>query len=167
MPRLEECLQQLVDKEYFTQLDFTLAYFSMPMSKNTKRNLCFQVNRRNYCFNRLPMGAGCSLSIFARIVDDSFGDLYELSIVAYFDNIIIATNGGRGHHLEVTQMVLQRMKDLRLVVRFAKGMYATRALELLGWQVDGVVRQPCVAIRNVIEGLGVPPHTRKSAISAL
>eukprot|EP01071_Lankesteria_metandrocarpae_P000285 Lankesteria_metandrocarpae@DN10424_c0_g1_i1.p1 len=113
------------------------------------------------------MGAGYSPSIFAKIIDSCFGNLYELGVIAYFDNIVVATTDDRKSHLKIVEKVLQRMKELKLIIKFAKGTYATKALEILCWKVDGVVKKPNDAIKTVIASMTEVPTTNKMAISSI
>ncbi|KAJ1149853.1 hypothetical protein NDU88_002653 [Pleurodeles waltl] len=82
------------DVEWFTVVDLSQAFFSMPLHEDSQFLFSFKFLDRVYSWCRLPQGYTESPSLFNQILKKNLESLelpYQLTLVQYIDDLLIAS----------------------------------------------------------------------------
>ena len=128
-----EILAHLVNKTHLTSLDFSDAFFHIPLSKEAQPLTAFYSHTHGLrmCFTRCPQGLKNSPLYLKLLLDKIFKDMTD-TVLFYADDLLIATNGSIGQHLKIVEKVLERIKDANLKLRPQKLLLAKEHIEFLG-----------------------------------
>ena len=128
-----EILAHLVNKTHLTSLDFSDAFFHIPLAKEAQPLTAFYSHTHGLrmCFTRCPQGLKNSPLYLKLLLDKIFKDMTD-TVLFYADDLLIATNGSIKNHLKVVEKVLQRITKANLKLRPQKLLVAKEHIEFLG-----------------------------------
>ena len=128
-----EILAHLVNKTHLTSLDFSDAFFHIPLAKEAQPLTAFYSHTHGLrmCFTRCPQGLKNSPLYLKLLLDKIFKDMTE-TVLFYADDLLIATNGTISQHLKIVEKVLERIKEANLKLRPQKLLLAKEHIEFLG-----------------------------------
>lgn len=129
MPNQENLLNRLKGAKIFSKLDFSCAYFHIPIAKESRYLTAFMTKKGAMQYTRLPFGINCAPEIFQRIMDETFGDIEGL--IVYLDDLLIFAKDRQALR-EITKTVRDRIKQARLTVNEEKCVFETEHVEFLG-----------------------------------
>ena len=160
LPAVDTVLSQLANKSIFSKTDFSQAYYSVKISKDSQKYTTFSAGQAAYRFTCLPTGLHASPEIWNRFVDrmihyevsyDENGKLKTengLPIMHYspikevqlfYDDLIIATEWmgswkqSLDHHFTVIRRVMKRIAFHSGKISFKKSEFAKTRISFLGW----------------------------------
>lgn len=153
IPYVSAILNKLRKAKYMSSLDIKSAFWQIKMSESSKHYTAFTVPGRGlYQFTRMPFGVANGPSFWQRLADKVIGPDLEPYVFVYLDDIIIVTDTFE-HHMELLQIVLQRLKDANVTVSKDKCKFLRGELRYLGYLInkDGLNVDPdkVKAILNV------------------
>ena len=85
-------LKSLLQKEdWLVKIDLKDAYFSVPISKEQRKFLCFQFRDRFYQFNCLPFGLASAPWVFTKTLKPiaALGRELGIRLIVYIDDILL------------------------------------------------------------------------------
>ena len=74
---------------YWTKLDATSAYWSIPLAEADEENTAFPVPRGKYDFNITPYGLSNAGSSYQRMIDMCLSVLSTEGVLAYTDGVVV------------------------------------------------------------------------------
>lgn len=84
----------------------------------------------------MPFGLKNAPSVFQRFINRIFSDLiYQNRTIIYLGDILIATKTVE-EHLETLKLILQRIKDNRLILNLQKSKFLYTEIDYLGYKVN-------------------------------
>ena len=89
MPVLREVLHNLGGKQVFSSLDLLSGYWQVELDDASKPLTAFTTHSGHFQFNVMPFGLTNSPLTFVRLMDLVFKDLNNVSVLTYFDDVII------------------------------------------------------------------------------
>lgn len=121
-------------------LDLREAYFSVPISENSKKYLRFYFDECLYQFNALPYGLCTAPFVFTKIIRPISTYLRNCDVIltCYLDDILLFGNSEKDctNNLTLTCNILQ---DLGFVINFEKSaLLPKKVCKYLGFLLDSV-----------------------------
>ena len=111
---------------YFTRLDAKNAYMAIPVAKESRPLLAFEVPQTlgnlagRYQFKALPYGYINSGEVYNHAMAQILSPFIGKVAISYVDDTVIYTKGDLKHHLETVEEVLQHLKQAGVQLKFKK-----------------------------------------------
>ena len=135
LPLIEDCIECLGGKNYFTNIDLRNGYFHVKMAPDSIKYASFLTPLGQFEYFRMPFGLKNAPSFFQRYIYNIFRDLVDEGlIIVYMDDVIIAT-ADFSTHAELVSKVLRRMKRSGLSLRATKCKLGYDKINYLGYCV--------------------------------
>lgn len=137
IPYVSGILDKLRDARYLSTLDIKSAYWQIPVAKESRPLTAFTVpNRGLFQFKRMPFGLHSAPSTWQRLIDQVLRVDLESKTFVYLDDVIICTATFQ-EHLEVLEIVINRIKEAGLTLNREKCLFCRSELKYLGYVING------------------------------
>lgn len=146
IPNIEEQLNCLSDKKYFTSLDCSQGFHQIPIAPDSISKTAFINTEGHFEYLRTPFGLANSPSVFQRVINKIINSLGIENILVYMDDILIAT-ATTCEGLRLLELVLKQLDETGLKLNLRKCSFLKSQVEYLG---------------HTINSLGIAPGTRKT-----
>ena len=112
-------------------IDISQGYYSILLSKKSKKICTTILPWEKYAYKRLQMGIACAPDIFQSIVMDSLGDLDYVFV--YINDILILQPHGKSEeeHLTKMEVVLKQLNDIGFRANLHKLYFMQKEVEYL------------------------------------
>lgn len=140
LPLIEDQLDLLEGKKYFTTLDLKDGFFHIRMHEDSVKFTSFVSPLGQYECLRMPFGLKGAQLKFQRYVTGIFSEMIASGDVAvYLDDFLIATKTIE-RHFEVLEEVFRLLVENKLELRLDKCKFLQTTLEYLGYIItqDGI-----------------------------
>jgi len=135
-PLIEDQLDRLRDKQYFTSLDLRNGFHHVKVAESSIKFTAFVTSLGQFEYLRMPFGLTNAPRVFQRFIHNIFSDLIQQDkILLYIDDILIATKN-IDEHLEILKKVLNRAAQFNLNFRFDKCSILFQEINYLGYIID-------------------------------
>ena len=131
LPRVQETLDNLGGKSYFSIMDQSRAYYQGRMSAESQKKTAFILPWGLYEFVRIPFGLMNAPSCFQRYMESVIEDFRDDFATAYLDDLIVYSDDFH-QHLEHIRKVLQRVKSKGLKLKLQKCSFFQEEVKFLG-----------------------------------
>ncbi|XP_077270869.1 uncharacterized protein LOC143902051 [Temnothorax americanus] len=136
IPVIEDQLNVLRDKEYFSVLDLKDGFFHIRMSEESIKYTAFVTPFGQFEFVVVPFGLKTAPTRFQKFVNDILQELIrEGDVIAYFDDFLIATKSLE-RHLYVLKRVFRLLIENRCNLRIDKCKFLFTKIEYLGYSIS-------------------------------
>ncbi|XP_076392691.1 uncharacterized protein LOC143265294 [Megachile rotundata] len=160
---IEDNLDQLKNKCYYTTLDLKDGYYNVRMAEQAIKFTSFVTPLGQFEFLFCPFGLTNAPKVFARFVQKIFCDLIRAKkVLVYFDDFMIATETLE-EHLEILREVFRTAAKSRLPFKLNKCAFAQFEVDYLGYHVSFEGIRPSDS--NIEAVLNYPiPHNSKDVL---
>ncbi|KAK9739656.1 Reverse transcriptase (RNA-dependent DNA polymerase) [Popillia japonica] len=112
LPLVDDQLDMLDGKRYFTSLDLKSGYYQMPLEQESRDKTAFVTPDGHYQFTRLPFGIVNGPAVFQRMINSVLGPLRFTIVMAFMDDLLIPSASIEEglQNLEEVLKVLQKAK---------------------------------------------------------
>ena len=131
LPRIEDIFATMNGGSVFSKIDLKLAYLQMEVEDECRKLLTINTHKGLYQFNRLPFGVASAPAIWQRTMEQVLQGIPHTQCM--LDGILVA--GGQDH-LEIVEMVLQRLNKYGLKANLKKCEFLKDSLEFCGHKID-------------------------------
>ena len=161
VPAMEDLIMSIGRNRYFTTLDLLNGFLQVPLEESFMHMTAFSTDRGHFEYTRMPFGLMSSPITFSRLINTVFEGLMGLDLLAYMDDLIIASNSLE-EHFEKLRRVLQRLRDSNLKIKLSKCNFLKKEIKYLGHAIckDGVQVNP----NKIMAVKDFPTPTSKKAI---
>lgn len=132
---VDEQLDHLSKKKYFTSLDFASGYYQVPVAEESRHLTAFVTDDGVFEFERMPFGLVNAPSVFNRLMRTVFADLVPDVITIYMDDILIASETVE-EGLEKLDCVFRVLRQEGLTLNPRKCRFLFESVEYLGIEID-------------------------------
>lgn len=140
LPIIEEQIEKLCGKKYFTSLDMSQGFYQIPLEEQSIPKTGFITPEGHYEFLRMPFGLANSPSVYQRLMDRILGDLRFDKVLPYMDDLLIASTTEE-EGLKTLKMVLDIIKESKLTLNLDKCKFLQTNIEYLGYEItNGGIR---------------------------
>ncbi|XP_026467877.1 uncharacterized protein LOC113371470 [Ctenocephalides felis] len=160
-PRIDDCLDSLKSKRYFTKLDLKDAFFHVVVAETSRKYTSFVCAQGQYEYNRMPFGYCNSPNVFIRYVSDIFRRfIVNCEVIVYMDDLLIATETIE-ENIEVLRRVLKVISRNKLELKLSKCSFVFKSIDYLGYHIDVNGIRPSDANIEAIVDIPIPKTFRQ------
>lgn len=135
LPIIEDQVEKLAGKRFFSSLDLSQGFYQIPMSRESIPRTGFVTPEGHYEFLRMPFGLANSPCVFQRLMDRILGSLRFNTVLPYIDDLLIPSFTEEDG-LQVLKQVLQLLREARLTLNIEKCTFLQTQLEYLGYDLS-------------------------------
>lgn len=136
IPLVSVMLQQFKGARWFTKLDLVNGYHHLRIAKGFEYLTAFACRYGVFEWLVMPFGLCNAPAQFQEFINHVLGDLLDVIVVAYLDDIVIYTDGTEEEHWEAVRKVLANLEDHDVVANLKKSRFAQKRIDSLGFIVD-------------------------------
>lgn len=131
MPTIDELFDELHGARYFSKIDLLSGYHQIRVRPNDVPKIAFRIHDGHYEFLVMPFGLSNAPSTFQATMSSVFKPHLRRFVLVLFDNILIYS-GSWKLHLEHLELVLQLLKEHKLVAKESKFVFRQMKIDYLG-----------------------------------
>lgn len=155
LPLIPELTDRLVGSTIFTKLDIRQAYHRVRMAMGHEYKTAFKTRYGLFEYLVMPFGLTNAPAQFQSHMQSIFGDLLDISVVIYLDDILIFSKTLE-EHIQVVREVLKRLKKHGLYAKESKCQFHCESVEFLGMIVSSKGLEMCEDKIQVIKDWPIP-----------
>lgn len=135
MPVIDDQLDRLSGKVYFTSLDLKSGYYQIPMAEDSRHLTAFVTPDGHYEYARMPFGLVNAPAIFQHMINKALGkDRYDLAI-PYMDDLLSPASSVDEGMLKLRK-ILSSLLSAGLTLNITKCYFFKKNLDYLGYEVS-------------------------------
>ncbi len=136
LPRADTLFERLAHAKYFTKIDLRTGFYQILIAEADRHKTAFTTSVGLFEYTVLPMGLCNSPAVFMQLMNDTFRDQLNASVLVFLDDIIVFSESIEDHERHV-RWALQRLRAQRLYAKMSKSALCVREVEFLGHYVGG------------------------------
>ncbi|UYV80669.1 hypothetical protein LAZ67_19001328, partial [Cordylochernes scorpioides] len=165
IPLIESVIEKLSKAKYFSSLDLSNAYWTVPIHPDSRPYLAFTTHAGVYMFKRLPFGLRSSPEIFERAIGQILRKYNFQFLEHYYDDFIIFSDSFE-EHLEHLRLFFQLCRAENIRLNLNKCQLCKTSISFLGYEITQGTYKPHLTNTQVI-GTIQPPTNVKTLQSFL
>jgi len=142
LPLIPELTNRLVGAKIFTKLDIRQAYHRVRMALGHEFKTAFKTRYSLFEYLVMLFGLTNAPAQFQSHMQNIFGDLLDISVVIYLDDILIFSKNLEEHR-QVGCEVLRRLQENGLYAKESKCEFHRQSVEFLGMTVSARGLEMC------------------------
>jgi Reverse transcriptase (RNA-dependent DNA polymerase) len=135
LPRLDDCLDSLLEARYFTALDAKCGYCQIDVNETDHKKTAFTCHKGLYKFKGMPFGLMTAPATFQRAIDVILSSVRFQCALTYLDDIVLYSPTF-DKHLEHLSTVFQLLKAAEVSLKRAMCSFAALHVKYLGLKVS-------------------------------
>ncbi|EFA11958.2 hypothetical protein TcasGA2_TC005045 [Tribolium castaneum] len=136
IPHIEEQIDNLKGKAYFTRLDLKDAFHNIKLDPESTKYTSFVTFMDQYEYTKMPFGLANGSSFFMRFINTAFRDLLrQQKVQIYLDDILIPTKT-MYENIAILKEVLKVLVKNKLELRFDKCEFLLDKVKYLWYNID-------------------------------
>lgn len=136
LPLIEDCIDNLGSKKYFTLLDLKNGFHQVKMAESSIKYTAFITPDGHYEYKMMPFGLKNGPAEFQQFINGIFRNLIdERKISIYLDDIMIAS-ADLDTHMEILAEVLQKLTSRGLELNLEKSKFCHTKVIYLGYEIS-------------------------------
>jgi hypothetical protein len=143
LPRIDLLFNQLIGAQVFSKIDFRSGYHQIKICEEDITKTAFSTRYDLYEYLVMSFGLTNTHGHFMYLMNSVFMEELDKFVVVFIDDILIFSKSSKEHE-EHLRIVLQRLRDHQLYVKFSKCEFWLIEVQFLGHVVSS-------------EGLSVDP----------
>ena len=160
IPLIEEQVEALEGKRYFTSLDLKEGFHHVYIHKDSVKYTAFITPFGQFEYVKMPFGLKNASARFQRYINEIFEPMIRSGmILVYIDDFLIATKTVE-EHLEVLDRVFKLMVENKLELRLEKCRFLYEEIEYLGYKISDEGLQPNDAGIKAVKEFPTPKNVR-------
>ena len=165
LPTLEETLELLGDKKWFSNLDLITAFQQCPLSKESRKYTAATSGMTRFQYKVLPYGLKNNSSAFQGMMNLLLGSMQFRNAIIYIDDVLILSKSFE-QHLDSLIELFEKLKSANLKLKPKKCSLVKDRVNFLGHIImrDGII--PCERKIKAILDIK-PPRNAKEIKSFL
>lgn len=149
LPVIEDCLDYLSNKRYFTTLDLKDGFHQVPIHEESIHLMAFVTPMGQYGYTVMPFGLANAPPVFQRLINKVLKPLIESGkIVVYLDDTMIATTTMH-EHKEISSETSKTLAEAGLILNLKKCKFVYKELNYLGYRVNEKGIRPNEALLEI------------------
>ena len=134
LPRIDHLINRCAGAQVYSSLDASQAYFTIPLSAESRAYTAFQTNEGLFEFNKLPFGISTAVSIYSRFIATVLNPLGSKGLSVYLDDILIFSSDMEGH-LSRLEEVLAAHRKAGIKLKASKCQLFVQKVTYLGHEL--------------------------------
>lgn len=160
LPNIDECLETLSGKKFFTQLDFKSGFWQIEMEEKSREYTAFRTEDGQFQFKRMPFGLTNAPASFQKMINTVLAGLKGMNLQVFIDDICIATKTWE-EHLSMLESVFKLIIQANLKISVNKCVFGASSVRFLGHEIsESGMKQDPDKLRSLRE-LPVPKDAKE------
>ncbi|MEI6371517.1 MAG: reverse transcriptase domain-containing protein [Nostocales cyanobacterium ELA608] len=134
LPRADELFDRLANAKFFSKIDLRTGFYQILIAEADRHKTAFTTSQGLFEYNVLPMGLCNSPAIFMQLMNDTFREELNKSVLVFLDDIVVYSNTLEEHERHLRQ-VFKKLREQRLYVKLSKSELCREEVEFLGHYV--------------------------------
>lgn len=160
LPLIEDQLDMLAGKKYFTTLDLRDGFYHIKIHENSVKYTSFVTPLGQYEFLKMPFGLKGAPLKFQRYVTQIFKDLINAGEVSVYLNDFLIMTQTIEHHFQVLKEVFKLLVANRLELRLDKCRFLETKLDYLGYTITDEGIRPTNRGLEAVQRFPTPRNVR-------
>lgn len=141
MPVIDDQLDRLSGKSYFTSLDLASGYHQIPVAEESRHVTAFVTPDGHYEYLRMPFGLVNAPAVFQSMINKALGSQrFELAI-PYLDDLL-STGGTFDEAFGKLEAILNLLRNAKLTLNLKKCFFFQSEIEYLGYEISEAGLKP-------------------------
>ncbi|MDD2978257.1 reverse transcriptase domain-containing protein, partial [Aquabacterium sp.] len=139
LPLMDELFDRTQGAQYFTSIDLRNGFHQIAIRPEDREKTAFRTRFGHFEYTVLPMGLCNAPGTFMQLMNQTFADMLDKSVLCFLDDILVFSKT-REEHLQHLRTVLTRLRDQELYVKPSKCAFMQREVGFLGHRIgaDGL-----------------------------
>ena len=134
LPLMDELFDRVVNAKVFSKLDLRNGFHQIRVHEDDVEKTAFRTRYGSFEYLVLPMGLSNAPGTFMQLMNDTFRDLLDRSVLVFLDDILIYSDTIEHHQAHVRQ-VLERLRSAKLYAKLSKCEFFKDEVEFLGHHI--------------------------------
>ena len=161
LPLIEDCLEYLSKKVYFSLLDLKSEFHQVKMSEQSIPYTSFVAPHGQFEYTMMPFGLKNAPSVFQRFISCILKDFVRNGqIIIYMDDILIATPDIT-QHLKILKEVLCCLAENSLEIKLNKCKFVYTSIDYLGYNISKEGINPNASHKESILNYPAPKNIKE------
>ncbi|KAI3629418.1 hypothetical protein MIR68_012547, partial [Amoeboaphelidium protococcarum] len=164
LPRIDQLLDNTVGARVFSKLDLVIGFYQILMKSEDVHKTAFSTPLGSYELLVMPMGQANATATFQRLMDAVFPYAeFNKFLQKLIDDMLVHTCTEE-EHLEALRVVLLKLREHKLFVKFSKCEFGRKSMIWLGHKLENGCRAIDPQKARDIRDFQLP-HTYKQLMS--
>lgn len=139
LPLMDELFDRTQGARYFTSIDLRNGFHQIAIRPEDREKTAFRTRVGHFEYTVLPMGLCNAPGTFMQLMNQTFADMLDKSVLCFLDDILIFSRTEE-EHMQHLRTVLTRLRDQELYVKPSKCAFLQREVSFLGHRIgaDGL-----------------------------
>ena len=151
LPLMDEMFDRVHGAKYFSTIDLRTGFHQIRVAGADVEKTAFRTRYGSFEYLVLPMGLCNAPATFMQLMNDTFRDLLDKTVLVFLDDILIFSKT-REEHIQHVREVLTRLRAQKLYGKLSKCSLFQREVQFLGHRIgqDGlaVSQDKVTAVRD-------------------
>ena len=134
LPRVDELFDLLSGARYFSKIDLRTGYWQIRMAPESVSKTAFTSRHGHFEWLVLPMGLTNAPAEFMKMMEDTFRDQLNKSIMVFLDDILVFSKTLKEHEQHL-RAALEKLRAKKLYGKLSKCTFFRSEVEFLGHHV--------------------------------
>jgi transposase InsO family protein len=131
LPLMDELFDRVHGAKFFTKIDLRSGFHQIRIAECDIEKTAFRTRYGSFEYLVLPMGLCNAPGTFMQLMNDTFRDLLDRSVLVFLDDILVFSRTKEEHIVHVRE-VLQRLRTHQLRAKRSKCEFFRSEVEFLG-----------------------------------
>jgi transposase InsO family protein len=134
LPLMDELFDRVHGAKYYSKLDLRTGFHQIAIHEDDTEKTAFRTRYGSFEYRVLPMGLCNAPGTFMQLMNDTFRDLLDKSVLVFLDDILVFSDTLAEHAVHVRQ-VLERLRGAKLYAKLSKCQFFRQEVEFLGHHI--------------------------------
>ena len=134
LPLMDEMFDRVTGAKFFTKLDLRSGFHQIRIHDADCEKTAFRTRYGSFEYRVLPMGLCNAPGTFMQLMNDTFRDLLDRSVLVFLDDILIFSRTIE-EHIQHVREVLERLRKQQLYAKLSKCELFREEVEFLGHRI--------------------------------
>ena len=134
LPLMDEMFDRVHGARYFTKIDLRSGFHQIGMAEADIEKTAFRTRYGSFEYLVLPMGLCNAPGTFMQLMNSTFRDLLDKSVLVFLDDILVFSRT-KEEHIKHVREVLVRLRAQKLYAKRSKCEFFRSEVEFLGHRI--------------------------------
>ena len=151
LPLMNELFDRVHGAQFYSKLDLRSGFHQIAIHADDVEKTAFRTRYGSFEYRVLPMGLCNAPGTFMELMNNTFRDMLDKSVLVFLDDILIFSNTLEEHERHVRQ-VLEKLRAAELYAKLSKCEFFRSEVEFLGHHIGAaglsVMQDKISAVRD-------------------
>ena len=134
LPLMDELFDRVHGATVFTKIDLRTGFHQIRLRESDCEKTAFRTRYGSFEYRVLPMGLCNAPSTFMRLMNETFKEMLDKTVLVFLDDILIFSKSVEDHERHVAQ-ALDKLKEAKLYAKLSKCEFFKDEVEFLGHRI--------------------------------